>query len=274
MVLLCLAVDFRNFIVFLLGRGLGTLKSDTVPNKHPQLVCVDLRFSNWKAEDWNYGNRPYVCAQTGAFKHLGSTLLMVAVRSARRLVLSVDGRHSSPGWKCGRLRPPQFQVAILHQVRSAGLCAVWCRVLGFDPCPVTKFRCDFECYVWLEGLWVFVGALFEGVVSNLGLNGGVEQTEQLVMHGWLQSSCHGQVSASSCSGGGLVLLQMTMRTFVARWPCGGEWSGRESSSGLKVLTGWCEADRGSLFAGRILFMLSGNRKGLFGLRLRLVFGTS
>ena len=25
--------------------------------KHPQLICSDLRLSNWKFEDWNYGNR-------------------------------------------------------------------------------------------------------------------------------------------------------------------------------------------------------------------------
>ena len=39
-------VDFRNFIVFLLGRDPGTLKSDIVSNKHPQLICSDLRLSN------------------------------------------------------------------------------------------------------------------------------------------------------------------------------------------------------------------------------------
>ena len=26
--------------------------------KHPQLICSDLRLSNWKFEYWNYGNRP------------------------------------------------------------------------------------------------------------------------------------------------------------------------------------------------------------------------
>ena len=26
--------------------------------KSPQLICSDLRLSNWKSEDWNYGNRP------------------------------------------------------------------------------------------------------------------------------------------------------------------------------------------------------------------------
>ena len=30
-----------------------------VKTKHPQLICSDLRLSNWKFEDWNYGNRPY-----------------------------------------------------------------------------------------------------------------------------------------------------------------------------------------------------------------------
>ena len=39
-------VDFRNFIVFLLGRDPGTLKSDIVSKKHPQLICSDLRLSN------------------------------------------------------------------------------------------------------------------------------------------------------------------------------------------------------------------------------------
>ena len=44
-------VDFRNFIVFLLGRDPGTLKSDIVSKKHPQLICSDLRLSNSKFED-------------------------------------------------------------------------------------------------------------------------------------------------------------------------------------------------------------------------------
>ena len=52
-------VDSRNFIVFFLGRDPGTLKSDIVSKKHPQLICPYLRLSNWKSEDWNYGNRPY-----------------------------------------------------------------------------------------------------------------------------------------------------------------------------------------------------------------------
>ena len=43
-----------------LGRDAGTLKSDIVSKKqHPQSICPDLRLSNWKFEDWHYGNRPY-----------------------------------------------------------------------------------------------------------------------------------------------------------------------------------------------------------------------
>ena len=38
-------VDFRIFIVFL-GRDPGTLKSDIVSKKHPQLICSDLKLSN------------------------------------------------------------------------------------------------------------------------------------------------------------------------------------------------------------------------------------
>ena len=39
-------VDFRNFIVFFSGRDPGTLKSDIVSKKHPQLICSDLRLSD------------------------------------------------------------------------------------------------------------------------------------------------------------------------------------------------------------------------------------
>ena len=53
-------VGFRNFIVFLLGRDPGTLKSDIAFKKHPQLIGSDLGLSNWKFEDWTYANRPYV----------------------------------------------------------------------------------------------------------------------------------------------------------------------------------------------------------------------
>ena len=41
-----ITVDFRSFIVFFLGRDPGTLKSDIVSKKHPQLICPDLRLSN------------------------------------------------------------------------------------------------------------------------------------------------------------------------------------------------------------------------------------
>ena len=49
---------FPKFNRVILGRDPGTLKSDIVSNKHPQLICSDLRLSIWKFEDWNYGNRP------------------------------------------------------------------------------------------------------------------------------------------------------------------------------------------------------------------------
>ena len=39
-------VDFRNFIVLVWGRDPGTLKSDIVSKKHPQLICSELRLSN------------------------------------------------------------------------------------------------------------------------------------------------------------------------------------------------------------------------------------
>ena len=50
-------VDFRNFIVFL-GPRPWHIEIRHRVNKHPQLICSDLRLSNWKLEDWNYGNRP------------------------------------------------------------------------------------------------------------------------------------------------------------------------------------------------------------------------
>ena len=34
-----------------------------VKKQHPQLICSDLRLSNWKFEDWNYGKRRYVSKQ-------------------------------------------------------------------------------------------------------------------------------------------------------------------------------------------------------------------
>ena len=48
---------FPKFHLVCLGRDPGTLKSDIVSKKHPRLICSDLRLSNGKFEDWNYGNR-------------------------------------------------------------------------------------------------------------------------------------------------------------------------------------------------------------------------
>ena len=49
---------FPKFHRVFLGRDPGTLKSDIMSKKHPQLICSDLRLSDWKFEDWHYGNRP------------------------------------------------------------------------------------------------------------------------------------------------------------------------------------------------------------------------
>ena len=51
---------FPKFHRVCFGRDPGTLKSDIVPKKHPQLFCSDLRLSSWKFEGWNYGNRPHL----------------------------------------------------------------------------------------------------------------------------------------------------------------------------------------------------------------------
>ena len=42
---------FPKFHRVVLGRDPGTLKSDIVSKKHPQLICSDLRLSNCKFED-------------------------------------------------------------------------------------------------------------------------------------------------------------------------------------------------------------------------------
>ena len=42
---------FPKFHPVFLGRDPGTLKSDIVSKKHPQLICSDLRLSNRKFED-------------------------------------------------------------------------------------------------------------------------------------------------------------------------------------------------------------------------------
>ena len=58
------AVDFRNFIVFFRAETLAHWNPTSCQKKHPQSICSDLRLSNWKFEDWNYGNRPcYFVAQ-------------------------------------------------------------------------------------------------------------------------------------------------------------------------------------------------------------------
>ena len=52
------AVDFRNFFVFFWAETLAHWNPTSCQKKHPQLVCSDLRLSDRKFEDWNYGNRP------------------------------------------------------------------------------------------------------------------------------------------------------------------------------------------------------------------------
>ena len=52
-------IDFRNFIVFFWAETLAHWNPTSCQQTHPQLICSDLRLSNWKFEDWNYGNRPY-----------------------------------------------------------------------------------------------------------------------------------------------------------------------------------------------------------------------
>ena len=42
---------FPKFHRVFLGRDPGTLKSDIVSKKHPQLICSDLKLSNFKFED-------------------------------------------------------------------------------------------------------------------------------------------------------------------------------------------------------------------------------
>ena len=63
-------VRFPKFHRVFLGRDPGTLKSDIVSKKHPQLSCSDLRLSNWKFEDWNYGNRPYATASNSKYSEI------------------------------------------------------------------------------------------------------------------------------------------------------------------------------------------------------------
>ena len=60
----CATVDFRNFIVFF-GPRPWHIEIRHRVKKHPQLICSDLRLSNWVFEDWNYGNRPYSLVSKG-----------------------------------------------------------------------------------------------------------------------------------------------------------------------------------------------------------------
>ena len=87
---------FPKFHRVFLGRDPGTLKSDIVSNKHPQFICSDLRLSNWKFEDWYYGNRP--CRTCCLF-------LQVIWRIAARWSV----RHPDPRLSYGR--PGQLEEA-------------------------------------------------------------------------------------------------------------------------------------------------------------------
>ena len=60
--------------------GRLTLKSDIASKKHPLLICSDLRLSNWKFEDWNYGNRPHACSgEVYALLYIRFTHIMSAL---------------------------------------------------------------------------------------------------------------------------------------------------------------------------------------------------
>ena len=50
--LLYSTVDFRNFIVFFWAENLAHWNPTSCQTKHPQLVCSELRLSNWNFEDW------------------------------------------------------------------------------------------------------------------------------------------------------------------------------------------------------------------------------
>ena len=76
----CRCGRFPKFHRVFGGRDSGTLKSDIVSNKHPQLVCSDLRLSNWKFEDWNYGNRP----------HRKATIATISIAINNRLLIAID----------------------------------------------------------------------------------------------------------------------------------------------------------------------------------------
>ena len=59
-----LTVDFRNFNVFVWPRPWHIEIRHRV-KKHLQSICSDLRLSNRKFEDSNYGNRPHAARRRG-----------------------------------------------------------------------------------------------------------------------------------------------------------------------------------------------------------------
>ena len=135
---------------------------------------------------------PYVCAQTGAFKHLGSTLSLDG-----RSQISLRARLAC-GWKAFFSRmevwkasaPLNSKLQVLHQVVQA------CVLYGAESWTLTSAQ--------LRSLDVIFNAMIRRILNlrrrplevealSLGLTGGAEQTELLVKHGWMRSSCHGQV---------------------------------------------------------------------------------
>ena len=80
-------VDFRNFIVLFWAETLAHWNPTSCQQKHPQLICSDLRLSNWRFEDWNYGNRPYYCC---SWRPSNNNLWLIC------LTLSLDSRCEAP----------------------------------------------------------------------------------------------------------------------------------------------------------------------------------
>ena len=103
---------FPKFHCVFLGRDPGTLKSDIVSKKHPQLICSDLRLSYWKFEDWNYGNRPYWevlkgpgSGTKGPFGKCGSTVFLSS---------NYDPKKSRQGWGPGIQDNTFFKLTLYH----------------------------------------------------------------------------------------------------------------------------------------------------------------
>ena len=59
---------FPKFHLLFLGPRPWHIEIRHRVKKHPQLICSDLRLSNWKFEDWNYGNRPYPTFAQGPWR--------------------------------------------------------------------------------------------------------------------------------------------------------------------------------------------------------------